>query len=151
MNTFFEITRNRMPHFFNDVSVLEHVPHNKCKTIWHLFHNSNYVVVDPNSDGIYKITDNSFNVAMSINYFHNTKNYVKELQDIHRVSSKLVMFSCQAAGNDNPSVENLTEADFYSNLDIDFMFERHQFDVDYAKSMLYFWGIKRSLSNIDRV
>jgi ubiquinone/menaquinone biosynthesis C-methylase UbiE len=94
------------------------------------------------------IENNSFTVVMSVNYFQYTPNYLEQLKEMHRVSSKFVMFSCAAAGRHikNPPTyyKNLVMSDFYNHLDLDAMFETYKFDVDYERSDLYFWAIKRS-------
>jgi hypothetical protein len=140
---FFDSIKRRMPHFFNEVDVLEYAPHNKCKTIKHLFSDSRYIVLDPDHNDGQNVADNSFNVAMSLNRFQDSPNYLQEFQVIHRLSSKFVIFSCHTAGNKNPCIKNLTQSDFYNYIDLDSMFETYKFEVDYPQAILYFWGIKR--------
>lgn len=142
--THFQEIRRRMPHFFDNVSVLEYVPHDKCKKIEHLFSDSYYVVLNPKTNDLSEVQQDSFRVAMSVDYFHLTRNYLEEFVAMHRVASKFVMFSCSASGKPikNNSQLNLTEADFYCSLDLDSMFETHSFYVDYLNSDLYFWGVK---------
>lgn len=146
MSEYLQSIRKRMPHFFDGVSVLEYVPHNKSKTIINLFDNSKYYVVDPKVSDLSNIEDNYFNVAMSIGYMQYTPNYLDHLQRLHRVSSKFVLFSCAAAGKkvNNPPeyYKNLVMSDFYNHIDLDCMFDRYNFDVDYSNSDLYFWGVK---------
>jgi hypothetical protein len=140
---FFDSVKRRMPHFFSEVDVLEYVPYDKCKTIKYLFSDSKYVVLNPDKVDASDITDNSFNVAMSLNRFHESPNYLDELKVIHRLSSKFVMFSCNTAGNYGPCIRNLTQSDFYNYVDLDSMFETYKFEVDYPQAILYFWGVKK--------
>jgi len=147
MTKFFDSVQNRMPHFFNDVDVLEYVPHSRSKKIRHMFSDSRYFVIDPNRNNLEKVESNTFSVTMSIDYFQSTSNFIEQFQGLHRVSSKFVMFSCASAGR-KPTREgyykNLTTSDFYNSLDFDKMFERYFFDVDYLSTELNFWGVKRN-------
>jgi ubiquinone/menaquinone biosynthesis C-methylase UbiE len=144
---FFESIKRRMPHFFNEVSVLEYVPHNKSKSIKNLFLDCKYIVIDPTSTNLSDIDDNCFNVVFSINHFQDTPNYLLQIKEMHRVSSKFVMFSCRAPGSKQNSKDkyykNLNESDFYNWLDLDSMFETYVFEIDYPTSMMYFWGVKK--------
>lgn len=143
--TYLEYIKSRMPHFFNNVDVVEYVPHHLSKSIFNWFESSNYFVVDPNRTNLDNFNDNRFNVAMSLNYFQHTPDYVSQVIELHRVSSKFVLFSCAAAGHKpkrgNRYYKNLVEADF----EIDFysMFDYHRFHVDHNESQLYFWGVKK--------
>lgn len=136
-----------MPHFFNEVDVLEFTPHDKSKSIKHLFSNSRYVVLDPFRTDLSEIKNDAFNVVVSINCFQNDKDYLNKLKSMHRVSSKFVMFSCSTAGtmplNSEQYYKNLTESDFYNLIDLDSMFETYKFNIDYSESKLYFWAVKR--------
>lgn len=144
--TYFEEIRRRIPHFFKDISVLEYVPHDRCKSIGYLFDTSRYIVLNPETNDLSNVQMDSFRVAMSVDRFHLTPNYIKELEAMHKVASKFVMFSCAAAGT-RPTHDgywkNLTEADFYGSLNIDKMFETHKFFADYETHSLYFWGVKK--------
>lgn len=148
MNNFFESVKNRMPHFFIGVDVLEYVPHASSKTINKLFTNSRHFVINPQRNNLDNIKDNQFNVCMSIDYFQYSPNYLIEFERMHRVSSKFVLFSCAAPGSspkrDFRYYKNLTMSDFYNCLDIELMFETYVFDIDYSKTELYFWGVKRN-------
>lgn len=142
---YFDHIKTRMPHFFDGVSVLEYTSHDRSKSIRNLFTNSRYVVVDPNSSDLDSIGDRSFTVTISVNNFQHTPDYIRQLERMHRVSSKFVMFSCAAAGHipkGKGYYKNLTEADFYFGTDIESMFETHRFYADYNESMLYFWGVR---------
>jgi hypothetical protein len=144
----FDLIKKRMPHFFNNCDVLEYVPHDKSKSIKHLFSNCRYVVIDPKTKDLSNMSDNSFKVVISVEYFQHTSEYLNHFIDMHRVSSKFILFSCAVAGRpkiENKYHKNLTQSDFYNSLDFDKMFETYKFDVDYSNSTLYFWGIKRSL------
>lgn len=147
MNEYISSLRNRMPHFFNNVDVVEYVPHEKSKTIKHMFSNSRYYVFDPNSTDLSDVEDNAFNVAMSIDYLQYTPDYLDHLKKLHRVSSKFVLISCAAAGRHvstpPPYYKNLVMSDFYNQIDLDSMFETYKFDVDYDRSDLYLWGVKK--------
>jgi hypothetical protein len=141
-----------MPHFFNEVSVLEYTPHNTSKSINYLFSDSRILVIDPRKNNLSDINDNEFNVSMSINYFQYSPDYLTHLENLCRVSSKFIMFSCAAAGKSIKSppeyYKNLVMSDFYNHLDLGLMFETYRFDVDYDRSELYFWGTKRSDSEV---
>ena len=140
---YFEYLKGRMPHFFDGVTVLEYVPPSQCKKIYGLFNNCRYTVLNPDTNGLSAVPDNSFLVAISIDRFHNTENYLEEFGRVYRVASRFVMFSAAAAGRKpTGQLSNLTEADFYLNFDIDSMFITHMFYVDHEDSTLYFWGIK---------
>jgi hypothetical protein len=145
---FFESVKRRMPHFFNKVDVLEYTPHSKSKSVKHLFLNSRYVVIDPFNTDLSEVRDDAFNVVISINCFQHQKDYLDKLKFMHRVSSKFVMFSCPTAGTMPSKSEiyyrNLTESDFYNSIDLDLMFETYKFEINYKKSELYFWGVKKS-------
>ena len=141
-----------MPHFFDGVDVLEYTPHSKSKSVSGMFSNSRYYVFDPKSNNLSSIPDNSFNVALSIDYLQYTPDYLNHLSLLHRVSSKFVLFSCAAAGrkvNRNVSYyKNLVMSDFYNQIDLDSMFDTYKFDVDYLSSDLYFWGVKKFTSEV---
>jgi hypothetical protein len=144
---FFESVKRRMPHFFNGVDVLEYTPHDKSKSIKHLFLDSRYVVLDPFRTDLSEIKDDAFNVVVSINCFQHQDDYLDKLQFMHRVSSKFVMFSCPTAGTmplkSETYYRNLTESDFYNSTDLGSMFETYKFDINYKESELYFWGVKK--------
>jgi len=141
-----------MPHFFNGVNVLEYTPHSKSKSINYLFSNSKNFVIDPKVNDLLQVDDDSFKVAMSIDYFQDTPEYLDCLKSMHRVSSKFVMFSCSAAGKSvkYPSgyYKNLVMSDFYNHLDLGLMFETYRFEVDYSESKLYFWAVKKINSEV---
>lgn len=142
---YFEHLKNRMPHFFDGVEVLEYTSHNRSKSIRHLFDSSYYFVVDPSRLNLDNFDDNRFDVAMSINDFQYTENFIDRFKEMHRVSSKMVMFLCSTVGQKPRSTgyhRNLTESDFDINLEI--MFDTHRFHIDYDAHQLYFWGIKRN-------
>ena len=142
---YFEHIRNRMPHFFDSVSVLEYVPHSRCKSILYLFENSHYVVVDALRHDLSDVPSDSYTVAMSIDFLHRAPNYLEIFTELHRVSSKFVMLSCATAGMPPKAAgywKNITQSDFSVNLDE--MFDTHRFHVDYDQHQLYFWGVKRN-------
>lgn len=144
---YFDEIKRRMPHFFNGMNVLEYVPHDNSKKILGMYEDSRYTVINPNKSTLEEIKDNSFNVAISINYLQYTEEYIRHVQELHRVSSKFIMFSCAAPGTQAPSgveyYRNLTEADFWFGLDVEGLFESHKFYIDYDTSTLYFWGVKK--------
>jgi hypothetical protein len=141
-----------MPHFFNGVSVLEYTPHDKSKSINYLFSDSINIVIDPRNNDLSSVPDNEFNVCMSVDYFQHSPDYLGHLKSMHRVSSKFVMFSCAAAGrsikNAPEYYKNLVMSDFYNHIDLESMFETYKFDVNYDRSDLYFWGVKRLDSEV---
>lgn len=147
MSEYIFYLKKRMPHFFDGVDVIEYVPHSKSKTIKHMFSNSRYYVFDPNKTELSEIKDNSFNVGISINYLQYVSNYLDHLKILHRISSKFVLLSCAAAGKkiDNPPkyYKNLVMSDFYNQMQLDSMFETYRFHIDYDRSDLYFWGVKK--------
>jgi ubiquinone/menaquinone biosynthesis C-methylase UbiE len=147
MSPFFESVKRRMPHFFTGADVLEYVPHTRSKSINYLFDNCRNFVINPKTNYLSNVEDDSFRVVMSIDYFQYTPEYLKQLKEMHRVSSKFVMFSCAAAGrhieDPPPYYKNLVMSDFYNKIDLDSMFETYRFDVDYDRSDLYFWGVKK--------
>lgn len=147
MIDFFNSLKKRMPHFFTGVDVLEYVPHTRSKSINYLFDNCRNFVINPETNYLSNVEDDSFRVVMSIDYFQHTPEYLEQLKEMHRVSSKFVMFSCAAAGR-RPNTssnyyKNLVMSDFYNKIDLDSMFETYKFDVDYDRSDLYFWGVKK--------
>ena len=152
MSNFFYSVKSRMPHFFQGVDVLEYSPHDTSKRLMSLFKDSRYYVLDPRHNDLSSVKDSNFNVVISIDYLQHTPNYLDILTRMHRVSSKFVIFSCAAAGNkvDNLSeyYKNLVMSDFYNHIDLDLMFETYRFDVDYEKSELYFWGVKKAKSKV---
>jgi hypothetical protein len=144
--TYFEEIRRRMPHFFSGVSVLEYVPHSKCKSVEYLFDdNCNYIVLNPETNDLSGVQMESFKVAMSVNRFQYIDNYIEEFTRLHRIASKFVMFSCAGAGAPpRGQLMNLTESDFTTALDLDSMFETYVFFIDYNDCTLYFWGVKKN-------
>jgi len=144
---YFERIKDRMPHFFIGVDVLEYVPHSRCKAIAHLFEDSRYVVVDALHHDLSDVPDGLCTVTMSVDFFHRAPNYLEMFEEMHRVSSKLVMFSCAAAGTKPNAAgywKNLTEADFSTVLNLDEMFDSYEFQVNLEETQLSFWGVKRS-------
>lgn len=145
-----------MPHFFNGVNVLEYTPHDKSKSIKHLFSDSRYVVLDPNTTDLSNVRDNAFNVVVSINNFQNASDYLNQLKNMHRVSSKLIIFSCSTSGNPGNRranyYKNLTHSDFYNYMDLESMFETYRFEVDHQSSVMYFWAVKKIFQeDLDKV
>lgn len=142
---YFNYVRARLTQYFVDSTVIEYVPHAQCRKIAYLFERTPYTVINPDTNDLSSVHDNATRVSISIDRFHRTPNYLEEFKAIHRVSNKLIMFSCAAAGAapERGYWKNLTEGDFYGNLDMDAMFDTHKFFPDYDTNTLFFWGIKR--------
>lgn len=146
MNSFEQI-KSRMPHFFIGTSVLECSLHQKSKSSMALFENSEYLVIDPSRKDLRGVGDNTFMTVLSVGTLNTMTNYIDIFRQMHRISSKFVLFSCSAPGNTksmSKGYKNLTEADFVFNIDFDSMFETFKFDVNYHTSTLFFWGVKSS-------
>lgn len=152
MSQYISYLKNRMPHFFNNVDVVEYVPHERSKTIKHMFSSSRYHVFDPNSTDLSNVKDNTFNVAMSINYLQYVPDYLNHLKTLHRISSKFMLISCAAAGRNIDKThyyyKNLVMSDFYNQIDLDSMFDTYKFHIDYNCSTMYLWGIKKISSRV---
>lgn len=152
MTQYLEYLKTRMPHFFHNVDVVEYAPHNRSKSIKHMFVDSRYYVFDPNKTDLSDMEDGRFRSAISINYLQYVPNYLDHLRILHRVSSKFVLLSCAAAGSkpdaSAPYYKNLVMSDFYNQIDLDSMFDTYKFHVDYEHSTMYLWGIKKLNSEV---
>jgi SAM-dependent methyltransferase len=103
-----------------------------------------------------KYEDGSFDVVASCECFEHNPEWVRTLQNMIRMSSKLVFFTCATTGraehgtprtshHDAPFCGdyylNLTEEDVRANIDLS-VFKEYEFSVDNEAHDLYFWGIK---------
>lgn len=142
MNSFEQIKR-RMPHFFSGVDVLEYSFHEKSKSAINLFSDCRYIVIDPRRNNLDNIPNNSFNTVLSVNTFQNLPDYIDRFNELYRVSSKFILFSCAAPGSSIlKSNHSLTEADFVFDINFKSMFDSFKFSVDYDTTTLFFWGVK---------
>lgn len=166
---FFESVRLRFPHYFFGTSVIEVGSLNINGTVRDFFSDCTYVGVDlaegPGVDVVGQgqdldYPDNSFEVAVSAECFEHNPYWLETFENMHRMASDLVVFTCATEGRrehgttrtspaDSPFTlewdyyRNLTENDFSDNLDLDYMFERYQFTVNTSSCDLYFWGLVR--------
>ena len=103
-----------------------------------------------------KYQDGSFDVVTSCECFEHNHEWVKTLENMIRMSSKLVFFTCATTGrvehgtprtnhHDAPYCgdyyRNLTEDDIRASIDLS-AFKEYEFSVDNEAHDLYFWGIK---------
>jgi len=99
--------------------------------------------------------DDSFDVVASCECFEHNPEWVKTFNNMVRMASGLVFFSCATTGraehgtrrtspDDAPFCgdyyRNLTEQDFRENCDLD-KFTVYEFLVNSSPADLYFWGI----------
>jgi SAM-dependent methyltransferase len=165
---FFELTKQRFPQYFTGVSVLEIGSLNINGTVRDFYNTDRYLGVDvsdgPGVDMVAQgqnlaFPDNSFDVAVSAECFEHNPHWLETFVNMHRIATKFVIFTCATDGRpehgttrttpeDSPFTldwdyyRNLTELDFTSNLDLDSMFNQHEFTVNHDSHDLYFWGIK---------
>ena len=102
--------------------------------------------------------DNSFDVCVSSECFEHNPYWMETFENMVRMSSRLVVFTCASEGReehgttattpqDSPFTlewdyyRNLTEQDFRDALDIDSMFQEHSFEYNPHSCDLYFWGL----------
>ena len=100
--------------------------------------------------------DGSFTVVASCECFEHNPEWVKTLENMIRMSSRLVFFTCATTGraehgtprtnhHDAPYCgdyyRNLTEEDVRASIDLS-AFKEYEFSVDKEAHDLYFWGIK---------
>jgi hypothetical protein len=100
--------------------------------------------------------DASFDVVTSCECFEHNPEWVRTLENMIRMSSKLVFFTCATTGrvehgtprtnhHDAPYCgdyyRNLTEDDVRASIDLS-AFKEYEFSVDNEAHDLYFWGIK---------
>jgi SAM-dependent methyltransferase len=166
---FFLKMKNRYPHYFFNVSVIEMGSLNLNGSLREFFENPvKYVGVDihegPGVDLVcpaqnVTFDDNSFDVAVSAECFEHNPYWLETFANMHRIASKVVFFTCASHGraehgtkdNDPESspysidwnyYKNLTYKDFIDCFDLESMFESHRFFYNPNSCDLYFWGIK---------
>lgn len=165
---FFEQTRERFPHYFKNLYVLEVGSLNINGTVRDFFDTGRYLGVDvaeghgvdlvaPGQD--LQFPDNWFDVAVSAECFEHNPQWLETFTNMHRMASKFVIFTCATEGRpehgttrttpeDSPFTltwnyyQNLTEQDFRDALDFDSLFQQYEFTTNEHSHDLYFWGIK---------
>ena len=165
---FIESVRRAMPQYFTDVSVLEIGSLNINGTVRDFFNATRYVGVDlqagpgvdvvGNGDWSWFAPD-SFDVAISAECFEHDTHWIKTFQNMHRIASRLVIFTCATIGRpehgtkrtspaDSPFTcesgyyRNLEEIDFRTHFSLDSMFWDYHFSTNNTTHDLYFWGKK---------
>ena len=104
-----------------------------------------------------KFDDNFFNTSISCECFEHDKFWKKTFENMVRMTSGLVVFTCATVGrkehgttatspNDAPFTndyyKNLVMSDFANSFDLDKMFKHHYFETNHESHDLYFYGIK---------
>jgi hypothetical protein len=166
---FFESVKKRMPHFFNDVDVIEIGSLDINGSVRDFYNAKTYIGIDlsegPGVDQVAEgqdvdFPDDCFDVAVSAECFEHNPYWLETFINMHRMAEKFVIFTCASEGRpehgttrttpDNSPFtlkwdyyRNLVEADFTSNLDLENMFEEYEFDYNPSSCDLYFWGVKK--------
>jgi hypothetical protein len=162
---FVEKVRAAFPECFVRSTVLEVGSLNLNGSIRQFFQQCIYVGVDigPGKDvdlvargENLAYEDESFTVVASCECFEHNPEWVRTLENMIRMSSKLVFFTCATTGraehgtprtnpHDAPYCGdyylNLTEDDVRASIDLS-AFKEYEFSVDNEAYDLYFWGIK---------
>jgi len=165
---FFETFKSVYPEFFSDVSVIEIGSLDINGSVRDLFTASRYVGVDlGEGKGVDLVAegqdvdfpDASFDVAVSAECFEHNPYWAESFENMHRMASKAVIFTCASYGRpehgttrttpeDAPLAlhwdyyRNLGMADFMMRFRLRSMFSRYAF-IQYDSSHdLFFWGIK---------
>ena len=162
---FVEKVRATFPECFVRSTVLEIGSLNLNGSIRQFFQQCIYVGVDigPGKDvdvvargENLTYEDESFTVVASCECFEHNPEWVRTLENMIRMSSKLVFFTCATTGRaehgtprTNPHdapycgdyYRNLTEDDVRASIDLG-AFKEYEFSVDNEAHDLYFWGIK---------
>ena len=162
---FVEKVRATFPECFVRSTVLEVGSLNLNGSIRQFFQQCIYVGVDigPGKDvdvvargENLAYEDESFTVVASCECFEHNPEWVRTLENMIRMSSKLVFLTCATTGraehgtprtnhHDAPYCGdyylNLTEDDVRASLDLS-AFNEYEFSVDNEAHDLYFWGIK---------
>lgn len=168
---FFESLKQKMPEYFNDVSVIEIGSLNINGTVRDFFNSNNYVGVDlEKGDGVdivcegqkVSLPNNSFDVSLSAECFEHNPYWEETFLNMYRLASKFVIITCASEGrpehgtsrttpSDSPFTikwdyyKNLNEKDFREVFDLDSMFSSYEFLYNESANDLYFWGIKKDL------
>ena len=165
---FFNSVKDRFPQYFSNVSVLEVGSLDINGTVRDFYDTHQYIGVDlDEGNGVDLVgegqdldfPDNFFDVAVSAECFEHNPYWLETFINMHRMTSKFVIFTCASEGRmehgttrttpqNSPFTvkwdyyRNLTEQDFTSALDFSSMFSEWEFDFNPYSCDLYFWGIK---------
>lgn len=163
---FIASVKERFPDMFQRKSVLEVGSLNLNGTIRDFFEQCTYIgvdlakgpcvdVVDKGEDLSY--ADGSFDVVASCECFEHAPEWARIFNNMARMSSKLVFFTCATTGRPehgttktNPWDSPFTAHDYYQNLteedirrDCDLgQFYYYEFSTNEDAKDLYFWGFK---------
>jgi hypothetical protein len=162
---FVKSVKEKFPDYFIRKNVLEIGSLNINGSIRDFFEQCVYVGVDigPGKDvdlvargENLAYHDESFDVVASCECFEHNPEWVRTLENMIRMSSKLVFFTCATTGrvehgtprtnhHDAPYCgdyyRNLTEDDIRASIDLS-AFKEYEFSVDNEAHDLYFWGVK---------
>ena len=159
----------RFPDMFFGVSVIEIGSLNTNGTVRDFCQTSDYLGVDvgpgPGVDLVAEgqnldFPDGHFDVAISAECFEHNPEWAATFANMHRVSSRYVVFTCASDGRPEHGTRrsspdsspltlewdyyrNLNEQDFRDAFDIESMFVEHEFRYNPTSHDLYFYGIKR--------
>jgi len=166
--------KDKFPEYFVSKHVLEVGSLNINGTIRDFFSDCSYIGVDLAVGSCVDVVchgedldyaDEWFDVVASCECFEHNPKWLETFENMVRMSSGLVFFSCATTGRpehgttrtnpwDSPFTahdyyKNLTEQDFRDNFDFS-IFEDYGFSTDDNAKDLYFWGIKRQQPNTIR-
>jgi len=163
---FIASVKERFPEMFQRKAVLEVGSLNINGSIRDFFEQCTYIGVDlakgPCVDVVAKAedltySDGFFEVVASCECFEHTPEWARIFNNMVRMSSKLVFFTCATTGRaehgtsrSNPADSPFTAHDYYQNIteedirrDCDLsQFSNYEFTANEATKDLYFWGIK---------
>lgn len=165
---FFERVKAIHPELFDGVSVLEIGSLNINGTIRDLFNAKQYIGVDlSEGQGVDIVGEgqsltydtNSFDVAVSAECFEHNPYWWETFENMHRMASKAVMFTCAGEGRPEHGTTRTSPQDspftlhwdYYRNLTADDfpthklrkMFKTYDFEYNPVAKDLYFIGIKK--------
>jgi hypothetical protein len=165
---FFQSVKDLMPHYFDNVDVIEIGSLDINGSVRDFYNAKSYIGIDldegPGVDQIAEgqnvdFPDNYFDVAVSAECFEHNPYWLETFVNMHRMAKSFVIFTCASDGRPEHGTtrttpanspftlkwdyyKNLSAHDFYNNLDIYSMFDKHQFTYNVKSRDLYFWGIK---------
>lgn len=168
---FFLSVKDKFPHFFTDVSVIEIGSLDINGSVRDFFSANRYVGVDlaegPGVDLVGEgqdidFEDRSFDVAVSAECFEHNPYWLETFNNMYRMADKFVIFTCASDGRPEHGTSrttpenspftikwdyyrNLNEKDFRMNFDFDSSFNEYNFYYNLISKDLYFWGIKNLL------
>ena len=166
---FFESVKQSMPQYFTHVKVIEIGSLDINGSVRDFYNTTTYVGVDlEEGKGVDLVaegqnldfSDNSFDVAVSAECFEHNPYWLETFVNMHRMASEFVIFTCASDGRpehgttrttpDNSPFtlkwdyyKNLNASDFYNSLDLNSMFDEHEFSYNANSCDLYFWGTKK--------